>query len=180
MRSFSFCCARVEVLITLHTPPSFTGCFPAKCHLSQPCCTKKGAFLPLTRPPTLPFFACVPSFTPEYRQSLPAAARIRSEPRESLARKPGIQAYKSAPEALGARLLCAAVCCRHLRWIVCLSSNIVPPCAAVVQLSLPVMAVRHDGTYLHTDHARLPWSAFLFRRGEVCTPRGDQIPVVGF
>ena len=23
---------------------------------------------------------------------------------------------------------------------------------------------------------RLPWSAFLLRRGEVCTPRGDQIP----
>ena len=137
---------------------------------------EKRGFLPLTRPPTLPFFACMPSFTPEYSQSLPAAARIRSEPGESLARKPGIQAYKSAPEALGARLLCAAVCCWHLRWIVCLSSNIVPPCAAVVQLSLPVMAVSHDGTYLHTDHARLPWSAFMHRRGEVHGPKGGSNP----
>ena len=26
------------------------------------------------------------------------------------------------------------------------------------------------------EQPRLPWSAFLLRRGEVCTPRGDQIP----
>ena len=39
--------------------------------------------------------------------------------------------------------------------------NNVPPCAAVVQLSLPAIAVTHDGTHHHTDHARPPWWAFF-------------------
>jgi len=55
--------------------------------------------------------------------------------------------------------------------------NNVPPCAAVVQLSLPAIPVAHDRTYLHADHARLPWSAFPLCRGKVRTPpRGGSNP----
>ena len=37
----------------------------------------------------------------------------------------------------------------------------------------PHVPPRHS---LGARQPRLPWSAFLLRRGEVCTPRGDQIP----
>lgn len=159
---------RVEVQITLHTPPSFTGCFPAECHPSQPCCTKKGAFLPLTCPPTLPFFACMPSFTPEYSQALPATARIRSEPGARFARKPGIQAHSSALEVPGEQLLCTAMTtsATALRRIfsalaVSLPNN-VPPCTAVVQLPLPATAVSHEGntpSYRSSQTAMVGFSA---------------------
>ena len=151
MRSFSFCCARVEVPITLHTPPSFTGCFPAECHPSQPCCTKKEAFLPLTRPPTLPFFACMPSFTPEYIQALPAAARIRSDSGGSYARNPGIQAHSSALEVPGEQLLCTAATAfsaalsPNVSWIGCLSPNNILLCPIIPRLSLLTMLVHCDG-----------------------------------
>ena len=138
---------------------------------------KKGVFSPCT-PTDTAFFLSKPSFSSEYLQASPGAARIRHAPRESYARNPGIQAHGSGQEALGARLLCTAVSasvaayCQHICWIVCLSSNIVPPCPAVVRLSLLTILVNHDGTYLHTDHARLPWSAFLLRHEEVRGPKG--------
>ena len=104
-----FCaCARVEVQITLHTPPAFTGCFPAECCQVSLAVRKKGAFTPLTRPSTLPFFACKPSFATEYSQTLPATARIRSEFGGSYARKPGIQAHSFALEVPGEQLFCTA------------------------------------------------------------------------
>ena len=46
---------REMVQITLHTPPSFTGCFPDRCCLSQPCCVQNRGFLPIARPPIPPF-----------------------------------------------------------------------------------------------------------------------------
>ena len=145
---------------------------------SKPCCTKKGAFTPLTRPSTLPFFACKPSFAPEYSQTLPDTARIRSESRESFARKPGIQAHISVLIVPVVNLLCAAVSTSAAvlrlngRWISCLPPNSILLCGVIPRLSPPTIPVSHDGTYLHADHARLPWLAFLFRRGEVCTPKG--------
>ena len=121
------------VQITLHTPPSFTCCFSDRCRPSQlHCPQKKGLFTPCT-PTDTAFFLSKPSFSSEYLQSSPGAARIRHAPRESYARNPGIQAHGSGQEALGARLLCTAVSasvaayCQHICWIVCLSSNIVPP-----------------------------------------------------
>ena len=51
--------------ITLHTPPSFTGCFPDRCRSSQPCCAQKWGFLPSLRPPAPPFFRMNASFSPE-------------------------------------------------------------------------------------------------------------------
>lgn len=146
MRSFSFCCARVEVPITLHTPPSFTGCFPVECHPSQPCCTKKGAFLPLTRPPMLPFFACMPSFTPEYSQSLPAVARIRSDSGGSYAATPASRHIVLPLEAPGVQLLCTAMTTsatalrRNIRCIGCLATEQRPAvcrCRAVVSAHHP-------------------------------------------
>lgn len=173
---------REMVQITLHTPPSFTCCFSDRCRPSQlRCPRKKGLFTPYT-PTDTAFFLSKPSFSSEYLQSSPGAARIRHAPRESYARNPGIQAHGSGQEALGARLLCTAVSasvaayCQHICWIVCLSSNIVPPCPAVVRLSLLTILVNHDGTYLHTDHARLPWSAFLRRHEEVRGPKGGSNP----
>ena len=174
--------------ITLHTPPPFTGCFPAECCQVSLAVRKKGAFTPLTRSSTLSFFACKPSFAPEYSQTLPATARIRSESGESYARKPGIQAHISVLIVPVVNLLCAAVSTSAAvlrlngRWISSLPPTIVPSCAAVVQLSLPAMVVSHDGTHLHADHARLAWRVFSLRRGKVCYPKGgsntcDLIPI---
>ena len=145
---------------------------------SKPCCTKKGAFTPLTRPSTLPFFACMPSFAPEYSHTLPATARIRSESEESYARKPGIQAHISVLIVPVVNLLYAAVSTSAAvlrlngRWISCLPPNSVLLCGVIPRLSPPTIPVRHDGTYLHADHARLPWSTFLLCRGEVYGPKG--------
>ena len=150
--------------------------------LSKPCCTKKGAFTPLTRPPTLPFFACMPSFAPEYSQSLSAAARIRSESGGSYARKTGIQAYSSGMKVPGEQLLCTAATAfsaalsPNVSWISCLLHKSVLLCGVIPRFSPPTIPVRHDGTYLHADHARLPWSAFLLRRGKVHDPKGGSNP----
>ena len=40
-----------EVPITLHTLPTFTGCFPARCRPSQPGYVQKSDFFPLARLP---------------------------------------------------------------------------------------------------------------------------------
>lgn len=137
---------------------------------------KKGAFTPLTRPSTLPFFACKPSFVPEYSQTLPATARIRSESRESFARKPGIQACSSALEASRERRLCAAApasAAAHRSYEhLSASCHRTSPSRVPQSFSCPclpclsaVMAMR-----LHCDQARLPWRAFPLRREEVCAP----------
>ena len=174
------------VPITLHTPLPFTGCFPDRCRPSQPCCTKKGAFTPLTRPSTLPFFACKPSFAPEYSQTLPSTARIRSESGESFAQRPAIQAHNCVPEVPGVRLLCAAVPVLPPRlagvfagWAVCRQTSFRRasishgcPCPS----SLSAM-MEHTFIPLMPDcHGRL----FCFALEKSVAPRGDQIPVVGF
>ena len=173
--------------ITLHTPPTFTGCFHVECCQVSLAVRKKGAFTPLTRPSTLPFFACKLSFAPEYSQTLPATARIRSESGESYARKPGIQAHISVLIVPVVNLLCAAVSTSAAvlrlngRWISCMPPNSELLCGVIPRLSPPTIPVRHDGTHLHTAHARLPWSAFLLRPGKVRGPKGgDQISVTRF
>ena len=70
----------------------------------------------------------------------------------------------------------AAVLRLNGRWISCLPPNSVLLCGVIPRLSLPTIPVRHDGTYLHADHARLPWSAFLLRRGKVRGPKGGSNP----
>ena len=118
----------------------------------------------------------------KYSQTLPATARIRSESRESFARKPGIQACSSALEASRERRLCAAAPAsaaahrsyEHLS-ATChrTSPSRVPQsfsCPCLPCLSA-VMAMR-----LHCDQARLPWRAFPLRREEVCAPSGGSNP----
>lgn len=62
-----FCAyAQVEVQITLHTPPSFTGYFPARCRPSQPCCVQNRGFLPSGHPTTPPFSHTNASFSLNY------------------------------------------------------------------------------------------------------------------
>ena len=143
---------------------------------------KKGAFTPLTRPSTLPFFACKPSLAPEYSQTLPATARIRSESRESFARKPGIQAHSSGMKVPGEQLLCTAATAfsaalsPNVSWISCLLHKSVLLCGVIPRFSPPTIAVCHDGTHLHADHARLPWLPFPLRPGEVRDPKGGSNP----
>ena len=164
--------------IILHTPPTFTGRFPAECCQVSLAVRKKGAFTPLKRPSTLPFFACKPSFAPEYSQIIPGAARIRSKSGESFSRKPGIQAHSSGMKVPGEQLLCTAATAfsaalsPNVSWISCLLHKSVLLCGVIPRFSPPTIPVRHDGTYLHADHARLPWSTFLLRRGEVYGPKG--------
>ena len=66
----------------------------------------------------------------------------------------------------------AAVLHLNGRWISCLPPNSVMLCGVIPRLSPPTILVSHDGTYLYADHARLPWSAFLLRRGKVRDPKG--------
>ena len=179
---FSGCCARVEVQITLHTPPPFTGCFPGECCPSKPSCTKKRGFLSLTRPSMPPFFACKPSFDPEYSQIIPGAAWIRSKSGESFARKPGIQAHSSAMKVPGEQLLCTAATAfsvalsTNVSWISCLLHKSVLLCGVIPRFFPPTIAVCHDGTHLHADHARLSWLPFPLRPGEVRDPKGGSNP----
>ena len=65
--------------ITLHTPPTFTGCFHAECCPSKPSCTKKRGFYAPYTPVNATVFRLYALFAPEYSQTLPATARIRSE-----------------------------------------------------------------------------------------------------
>ena len=142
---------------------------------------KKGLFVPYT-PVNATVLRLYALFAPEYSQTLLAAAWIRSEFGGSYARKPGIQAHSSGMKVPGEQLLCTAATAfsaalsPNVFWISCLLHKSVLLCPIIPRLSLLTIAVRHDGTYLHADHARLPWSAFLFRRGEVCTPKGGSNP----
>ena len=169
---------REMVQITLHTPPTFTGCFHAECCPSKPSCTKKRGFYAPYTPVNATVFRLYALFAPEYSQTLLAVAWIRSEFGESYARKPGIQAHISVLIVPVVNLLYAAVSTSAAvlrlngHWISCLPLNSVLLCGVIPRLSLPTIPVRHDGTYLHADHARLPWSTFLLRRGEVRAPQG--------
>ena len=154
--------------------------------LSKPCCTKKGAFTPLTRPPTLPFFACMPSFTPEYSQSSPAAARIRSDSGGNYARNPASR-HIALPSRFRESSCCvllrplfpprfprmspgSAVCCTRASCCVVSSHGSLRPPSLSAMMEHTFMLIMPD------CHGRL----FCFAVEKSMTPRGDQIPVVGF
>lgn len=176
---------RVEVQITLHTPPSFTGCFPAECRPSQPCCTKKRGFFTPYTPDNAAVFQRKRLFFHEMLPIFASCCLDEVQVGVCFARRIGIQVHGFVQEALGARLLCAAApassaaYCQNACWIGCLSSSIVPPshrCPCPPSLSA-VMAM-----HLHCDQSRLAWRAFLFCRGEVHGPKGgsnpcDRIPI---
>ena len=144
-------------------------------------------FLPLARPPTLPFFACMPSFTPEYGQSSPAAARIRSEPGARYARNPGIQTHISRPGGTGSEAV--VYCCdRFFRLAFPRMSPVMDICRPTTSCcvlsshdcpcspSLSAM-MEHTSIPIMPDcHGRL----FCFAVKKSVTPRGDQIPVIEF
>ena len=167
------------VPITLHTPLSFTGCFPDRCRPSQPCCAQNRGFLLFLRPPAPPVAHLNASCTPEIQPIFARCSPDKPQAPETVS--PGAPASKHIvlpwkPQEQGCSVLLRPLLLLHTARIPAGSAvslpNNAPPCAAVVQLSLPATAVSHDGIHLHTDHARLLWSAFLLRRGKVYSPKG--------
>ena len=153
---------------------------------SKPCCTKKGAFTPLTRPTTPPFSHANASFSTKCCQSSPVAAWMKSKsesvlPGDSasrhmaLSRKPWKQGCSVLLRPLfllhTARMPAGSAVCHRTSSRCALSSHgsLRPP-------SLSAM-MEHTFMLIMPDcHGRL----FCFAVEKSVPPRGDQIPGLGF
>ncbi len=160
---------RVEVRIALHTPPTFTDCFSARCCPNQPRCVQNRSFSPSLRPSAPPFAHMIAFFSLEipaiFARCSPdevgTQSLFRPEPWHS-----GTWLCLGSPGS--AAVVCGCTCfCRCI-----LQASPLDRLSAVK--SLPAMSRRRAVGLAR--HARLPWSAFLLRRGKVRAPKGVSNP----
>ncbi len=164
--------------ITLHTPPEVRRHLRPEKPAARPFCGKKGAFCP-QRPPF-----CPPSAS-QNAPFFPGPARFaprRAPKKPGFCPNPGALAHPGHPAGAepcgGSRPVPSAAPARHSPPH---EKRPVAPKDALFfvrpAVCAPPVAAGHPPWHSRwARQTRLPWSAFPLRRGEVCGPRGDQIP----
>ena len=176
--------------ITLHTPPAFPASSTPEILAARPVWGKKGAFPPANPAETRLFARRPPFFPPERPAVRPgtrpfSARRAPGTRRPRKTRRPGSRprVRDFPPEARQlsppkprprppARRFPPETPPKPARQA--------PPEAPLRSRPSPAPPVRRPNApakaHPLVGQPRLPWSAFPLRRGEVCAPRGDQIP----